>query len=98
MKKREKNDQTISEVMNQYIKAFDREGRIPKLRIIEAWQTEMGNTINNNTKNIYIKNQKLYVHILAAPLKQEILMNKSKVIKMLNDKAGERVILDLIIL
>ena len=98
MKKREKNDQSLKEVLNQFIKMYDREGKFGEAKIIDAWRTEMGNTINNNTRNLYIKNKKLYVQILSAPLKQEIMLNKSKVIQILNDKAEERVILDLVIL
>lgn len=98
MKKRKKNDQTLQDVLSQFIKQYDREGKYGEAKVIDAWRTEMGKTINGQTKNLYIKNKKLYVQILSSALKNEIMMNKSKVIRILNDKASERVILDLVIL
>ena len=61
---------------------------------IGIWQELMGPTIASRTDRMFIKKKTLYVNINSAPLKQELNMSKTKVLKLINEKMGIEVIED----
>lgn len=58
----------------------------------------MGSPIAKRTSKIYFQENKLFVKLNSAPLKHELTMSKSKIIKMLNEDAGSNVIEEIIFL
>ncbi len=65
------------------------------IEISSQWSTLMGPMIANHTKDIFLKEGVLFVRFDSAPLKQEMSMMKTKVIKHLNEQMGEEIIKDI---
>lgn len=89
--------QSIGDIIKQVIKEQNLEDRMLEQRIIDMWPKVVGSAINKYTVNRYIDNHVLYVYITSAPLKNELVLYKSRLLEMLNSVAGRAVITDVVI-
>lgn len=62
------------------------------------WEKIMGSPIAKRTEDISIKNGILYLSINSAPLRNELLMNKSHIKAMLNIEIEKDLIKDIVFL
>lgn len=72
-------------------------GSIQALQIKEAWEQLMGKTIANYTSNIQIVKKTLYIQTNIAPLKNELLYQREKIIERINEHFGENVIDEVVV-
>lgn len=79
---------SIKEVMQEFVQSRKIEKGYRKVSIVKFWKEQMGDMINGYTKDLHVSNQVLYVTITSSPLKQELDMNKPKVLKMINEHIG----------
>jgi hypothetical protein len=56
----------------------------------------MGTTISSRTKRLYVKDRVLYIEIESAPLRNELVNAKSKMILRINEDMGTSVIDDVV--
>lgn len=93
-----KYEQTLGDVIKQMVNDSKKmKKNLMQTKIRNLWETLMGTTINNYTRELRFIKGKLYVSIDAAPLKQELTYGREKIKKMLNDELGEEAIIDVII-
>lgn len=64
-------------------------------RLIDEWPEVMGETITNYTESLQIRNQTLYVHLTNPALRTELSMQRSEIVRKLNEKVGSQVIADI---
>ena len=67
------------------------------MQIHDAWEKIMGKTIAKYTDKIQIVNQTLFISSTVAPLKNELLYQKEKIIERVNEALGEKVIKEVVI-
>ena len=91
------NDQTIKEVLKDMMDTYRLKPKLNQLKVRQVWQEQMGPSITNYTTEIYLRKNKLYLNISSAPLKQELVYGKEKIIKFLNEALGEEYIKEVII-
>ncbi len=89
---------SLKEALNQLLDVYKIRGKYNETFLVASWGRIMGATIANRTEKIYINQQKLYVKMNSAPLKNELVMSKSKIIEILNREAGSEVVSDVIFL
>ena len=63
-------------------------------KLISTWNELMGKQIANRTSKIFIKDRIMYVTLTSAPLKQELTMAREKVLHLIEEKMGEKIIDD----
>lgn len=90
------NAESIRDVMYQYLRENGLEMPLNEYRIIQAWNDVLGDAISRNTKDLRIYNQVLYVTIESSALKNELLMRRTGLIKILNERVGAQVITKII--
>ncbi|WP_187263406.1 DUF721 domain-containing protein [Pontibacter beigongshangensis] len=90
--------QPIGESIQALLKAYKLQGKLSEVNLIQSWGRIMGKPIALKTKELYFKDQKLFVRLDSAPLKHELNMSKSKVIEILNRDAGTEVVKDVVFL
>jgi hypothetical protein len=56
----------------------------------------MGSPIAKYTKDVYIKNKRMYVKLTSSVIREELSMGKSKIVNMVNEEIGRVVILDIV--
>jgi predicted nucleic acid-binding Zn ribbon protein len=88
---------SLSQALQQFLKQSRLKGNIQALQIEAVWEELMGKTIAKYTDNIQIINQTLFITTSVAPLKNELMFQKEKIIQRVNEALGERVIKDVVI-
>lgn len=54
-------------------------------KIQNTWEELMGNNVTKRTKNIFIKDSKLFIKISSSPLKNELNNSKKIILKNINN-------------
>lgn len=90
------NEQNIKDAINEFLKVSRLSGKLAEQKVIDGWEKLMGKMIANHTTQISIINKKLFLQLDSAPLKQELFYSREKIIKMLNEEAGEEAIQEIV--
>jgi predicted nucleic acid-binding Zn ribbon protein len=91
------NEQSLKNAIGSFMKSSRLSGKLAEQKIIDGWEVRMGKMIAKHTKEISIHDKKLYLHIDSAPLRQELFYSREKIVKMLNEEAGEEVIREIVL-
>jgi Dna[CI] antecedent, DciA len=86
----------VKEVILDMLDVYNLKEKFQETHIISNWDLILGETVAKRTSKLYISKGKLYVKIDSAPLRNELMISKSKVIQLLNESVGEEVLTDLI--
>ena len=66
--------------------------------LIVAWPEMMGTAVANRTKDIFIRDRKLFIRLESAVIKNDLLMMRSNIIEKMNERAGSSVIDEIVFL
>lgn len=88
---------SLGEALKQFLKQSRLKGSIQALQIEEVWEQIMGKTIAKYTEKIQIHGHTLYITTTVAPLKQELLYQKEKIVQRVNEALGENTIKEVVI-
>ena len=88
---------SLQDAIQQFLQKSRLKSGIQALRIEEIWEQVMGKTIAKYTDKIQIINHTLYITSTVAPLKNELLYQKEKIIERVNDALGEKLVKDVVI-
>ena len=96
-KKRANNENSISDVLKQFIQVNKLESGIDKVDVSEAWKNLMGNGVNSYTNDVILKGSTLYVSLTSSVLREELSHGKAKIIKMINEELRKDVISNVVL-
>jgi hypothetical protein len=88
---------SIGDALKEFLKKSKLKNGVQAMQVKEAWEKIMGKTIANYTDKIEIINTTLFISTNIAPLKNELLYQKAKIIERVNDALGEKVIKEVVI-
>ena len=88
---------SMQDAIQAFLKQSRLKGNIQALQIEDVWEKIMGKTIAKYTDKIQIINQTLFIHSSVAPLKNELLYQKEKIVELVNEALGEKVIKEVVI-
>ena len=88
---------SLQDAIQQFLKKSKLNAGIQAVRIEEVWEEIMGKTVAKYTDKIQIINHTLFIHSSVAPLKNELLYQKEKIIERVNEALGEKVIKEVVI-
>ncbi len=88
---------SLAEAMKEFLNKSRLKGGIQALQIQDAWGKIMGKTIAKYTDKIEIVGSTLFISSTVAPLKNELLYQKPKIIERVNEMLGEKVITEVVI-
>ena len=88
---------SIQDAMNEFLKRSKLKSGIQAVRIEALWEEIMGKTIAKYTDKIQIIGTTLFITSSVAPLKNELLYQKEKIIERVNEAMGEKIIKDVVI-
>lgn len=89
---RKENTQSLGEVIEEVIKNFNMEDKLTEQKIYSLWGKIMGPHIEKFTEQIHYRGKKITVKLRSAPLREELNMAKTKIIKMINKEMGKEVV------
>src|ERR1700761_4020075 len=88
---------SLGDAMRKFLQQSQLKGSIQALQIEEIWEQIMGKTVARYTDKIQIHGQTLYVNTSVAPLRQELLYQKDRIIEMVNEALGDKAIKEVVI-
>lgn len=95
---RRRNTEHVAGILQQVLEELHIAGPIQQAHVIRAWSTVLGASINHVTDKIYFRQGGvLFVRIRSSVVKNELLMNKQRIIDRLNEDVGAEVVKDIII-
>lgn len=97
MEKRFNEENSIADVLKQFIVQNKLESGIDVVNVREAWQNVMGNGVNNYTTEIQLKGSTLYVALSSAVLREELSYGKDKIIKMINEVVQKELVTHIVL-
>lgn len=93
-----KNSQRIGEAIQDFFSQNpELRKRILETRIRRGWGDVLGHHILQYTQNIYVREDVLYVSITSAALRSELNFCRDRLVKSLNEYAGEQVLREIVI-
>ena len=90
------NAEPIGKLIQQFLRQESLESPLNEQRLLDAWPQILGPAIASYTKELYIRNQILYVHLTSAALRQELMMGREVLVRTLNQRVGATVITNII--
>jgi hypothetical protein len=87
---------SLKDVVDRLLDTYKLRGKYNETYIIAQWEQLVGTAIANRTTQIYFSDKKLYIQLSSAPLRNELLLAKTKFIEMLNNELGEKIVFDII--
>jgi predicted nucleic acid-binding Zn ribbon protein len=91
------NIKKIRYILQEFLRQNKLDVKLKERKLIDSWEELMGKTIFRATKNIYVKEGKLFVVISSSVIRNELHMLKQEIVRKLNEKAGEDIITELIL-
>jgi len=89
------NTVSIAQVIDELLVEYKIDNRLREARIIAAWPEVLGN-LAKTTDELYIKNGILFARLSSSVVRNELYMMRSTLILRLNEKAGGKVISDIV--
>jgi predicted nucleic acid-binding Zn ribbon protein len=90
------NDRPLKDVLQELIETYRLEGKLNEVKAVHSWEKVVGEMIARHTKDLYIKNGKLFVKIDSPALKNELSYSISVIIEKINTEAGSKVVGEII--
>jgi predicted nucleic acid-binding Zn ribbon protein len=90
-----KEVKNIGELILRNLRAQGLETPLLQKRLVEAWPTVMGDMVAGYTRDAYIRNQTLWVHLTSPALRADLSMQRTELVRRLNDYVGSQVITDI---
>lgn len=92
-----RNDaEQIGTLIRNFLRQESLESPLNEQRLINAWPEVLGLVIASYTRELYIRNQVLYVHLTSAALRQELSMGREMLVRNLNRHVGAQVISNIV--
>jgi predicted ATP-grasp superfamily ATP-dependent carboligase len=88
---------SFQDAMQQFLQHSRLKTGVQAVQIEEVWETIMGKTVAKYTDKIQIIGTTLFVTSTVAPLKNELLYQKEKIIERVNEALGEKTIKEVVV-
>jgi len=88
---------SLQDAIQQFLNKSRLKSGIQALRIEEIWEEVMGKTIARYTDKIQLINHTLFIHTSVAPLRNELLFQKEKIIERINEALQEKTVKEVVV-
>jgi hypothetical protein len=88
---------SLRDALKKFLDESRIKGGIQALQIEEVWEQIMGKTVARYTDKLKIIHDTLFITTQIAPLKQELIFQKEKIIQRVNEALGQKVISQIIV-
>ena len=97
MAKRQNEFHSIEELMGDVIKENKLSKGMEVIAIKEAWSKLMGNGVVSYTQSVELHGKTLVVKLNSSVLREELSYGKEKIMKMMNEELGKKLISKLLL-
>ncbi|MBC7916026.1 MAG: DUF721 domain-containing protein [Pyrinomonadaceae bacterium] len=86
------NDKPLKDAIEQMLNVYKLKRKFDETSLIAAWPELMGKAVANRTTQLYIRERKLFIKVESSVLKNELVMIRSEIVKKMNERAGSKVL------
>lgn len=97
MAKREHEEQSMREVLKNFVTDNNLQKGLDKVAVHEVWQKTMGPAITKYTHTIKLQRDTLFVELTSSVLREELSYGKQQIIDNLNDALEKPLIKKLVL-
>lgn len=90
------NEESLSNVIRQFLQVYNLEPKLDEMKIIDSWKKVVGQMIFSHTMDLSIEKSILFVKVDSDALRSELNYSKSLIIKNLNKEANKEIIKDIV--
>jgi hypothetical protein len=91
-----KEPATINQLLKKLIEQSPYRHKLEEASIIDAWYRTMPTIVKRRTEQVYVKQNKVFVKLNSAPLRQELQNTKHQVLKTLQPYIVDYTIVDIL--
>ncbi|MDN3594719.1 MULTISPECIES: DUF721 domain-containing protein [Zunongwangia] len=95
--KRNNENLSIGDVLKDFVEKNNLEKGLDKVHVRDAWNKQMGPAIQKYTTAIKLQGTTLFVQLSSSVLREELSYGKEKIVKMLNEELGKKLIEKLVL-
>ena len=86
----------LKDAIDQMLEKYRLRSRFDQSYVVAHWDKIMGSAIASRTKTVYIKDRVLFLQIESAPLRNELVRAKSKIIELINREMNSNLVDDVV--
>lgn len=90
--------QRIGVVLKSMLKDEKFRQKIAEARVLELWPEKAGKSVANHTKQLFFKNDKLFVEVDSPMLKSDLVMRREQLKNELNENVGFEAVVEIVLL
>jgi len=93
---RKANDKSLKDAIEQMLNVYKIKRRFDETAIVSAWPDLVGKSVANRTKELFIKDKRLFLRIESSVIKNELLMMRNQIIQKINDDAKTELVVEIV--
>ena len=93
---RNQSTSSVKEVLEKYLEIYRLKESFDETYVTAHWEKIMGKPIASRTTSVFVKGSTLYVQLDSAPLREELVRAKGKILEMVNAEMGKTLVTDIV--
>ncbi|MEB0262240.1 MULTISPECIES: DUF721 domain-containing protein [unclassified Mucilaginibacter] len=93
---RKANDKSLKEAIEQMLNVYKIKRKFDETAIVTLWPDIVGKSVANRTKELFIKDKKLFLRIESSVIKHELVMMREQIIQKINDFVKTELVADIV--
>jgi len=89
---KKQNDRPIKSAVDELLRNYHLDDKMGQVKLVNSWEEVMGKAVAHRTTELIIREKKLFVSLSSASLRQELFQAREKILQLLNEAAGSKVI------
>jgi len=94
---RNNNVQPLENILKDIMGRSNMSKGIYRSRIPAAWKTVMGPPVARVTRHVYFRDGVVYVSLYSSVIRNELMMQRDKIIQNLNNHIGAEIVKELVL-
>jgi predicted nucleic acid-binding Zn ribbon protein len=89
---------SIKDAIEKLLNNYKLKGKVVEARLQEKWEDIVGSMIARHTRDVQLRNHKLFIRIDSAVVRQELYYIRTKIKEKVNQELGGDFVQDVILL
>ena len=89
------NDLSLKQALELMLKKYKLEQKAVETDIFKAWIKCMGSFVAGNTTRVQLAKDKAIIYLKSSVMRKEFSMEKEKILEMLNEEIGGKILVDI---
>jgi len=92
------NEISLKDAMNRFIDGSNLRKKLDEQKLISSWEELVGKYIASQTKDIFIKNDKLFIKIESSVIRQELGFMRSRLLTVITRRFGQTFVKEIVLM